>query len=265
MKAGENRRNYRERTWRVEEHATIGSTQTRARELPAWSAVIAGEQTAGRGQGERSFVSDRGGLYLSAVLPYAGDALRARGFALAVGWALCGRLRAGGFARVRLRWPNDLMVGARKIGGILVEQATRETLAVGIGLNVRNAPWREDAALAGTAGTLSEAASAKAAMETGGAPRDELRRLADVVLGAVALAHEEFARVGFVGIVSRLAECWDGERRVELELARDVAGEERCEGIFAGVSEDGAVCLREESGAVREVPDHWIRRLREMG
>ena len=101
MKAGEDRRNNHERTWRVEEHATIGSTQTRARELPAWSAVIAGEQTAGRGQGERSFVSDRGGLYLSAVLPYAGDALRARGFALAVGWALCGRLR--GFPEKRAR------------------------------------------------------------------------------------------------------------------------------------------------------------------
>lgn len=250
------------RRWRVEEHASIGSTQTRAKELPAWSAVLAGEQTAGRGQGERSFVSDRGGLYLSAVLPYAGDALRARGFALAVGWALCVRLRAAGFARVRLRWPNDLMVGARKVGGILVEQATRDTLAVGIGLNVRNAPWREDASLAATAGTLSETAAQSGAA---GTRAGELRRLADVVLGAVAWAHEEFARVGFTGLVPRLAECWEGERRVELELAADAAGTARSEGIFAGVSESGAVRLRDETGALREVPDHWIRRLREVG
>lgn len=261
--------------WRIEEHESIDSTQRRAGELPAWSAVVAREQTAGRGQRERTFVSDRGGLYLSAVLPYAGEAGRARGFALAVGWALCVALRAAGFAEVRLRWPNDLMIGSRKIGGILVEQVGRETLAVGIGLNVRNAPWREDATLAATAGTLGAAISsggsgserqpASVPAVPHGKGEDELRTLARIVLGAVARAREEFARAGFAGIVARLEACWNGERLVELELVSEVVGASARRGWFAGVTEDGAVRLREDDGTVGAVPDHWIRRLREVG
>src|ERR1019366_8859061 len=119
--------------WSVEHHPIVTTTQALACSRPAWSAVTADEQTAGRGQRERSFVSDPGGLYLTAVLPYAGDPLASRGFALAVGWAVCTTLRRAGVVDVRLRWPNDLMVGTRKVGGILIKQAARDTLLVGLG------------------------------------------------------------------------------------------------------------------------------------
>ena len=41
----------------------------------------------------------------------------------------------------RLRWPNDLMSGRKKLAGLLIEQGGRQKLTVGIGMNVLNAPW----------------------------------------------------------------------------------------------------------------------------
>ena len=64
--------------WAVRGYGTVSSTQDIAAGLPAWTAVVAECQTAGRGQWDRSFTSDRGGLYLTAVLPFDGQASRWR-------------------------------------------------------------------------------------------------------------------------------------------------------------------------------------------
>ena len=133
--------------WSVEHFPVLTTTQLFARNRPAWSVVTADVQTAGRGQRERSFVSDPGGLYLTAVLPFDGDSAGWRGFALAVGSSVRHALGRLGMGDLRLRWPNDLMIGSRKVGGILVEQGQSHTLLVGLGLNVINRPWAKDPAL----------------------------------------------------------------------------------------------------------------------
>jgi len=241
--------------WRLEHHGEVPSTQRLALELPAWSAVWADVQTAGRGQASRTFVSDAGGLYLTAVLPYAGDALAARGFALAVGWAVRRVLRRAGFRDVRQRWPNDLMVGTAKVGGILVEQGGPHTLLVGLGLNLTNVPWAHDAELRGLAGRLADANK--------GRPLPERVTLVRQLLQAMAFAHREFGRRRLAGFSSLLERCWGEPREVVLEPARGVKlAAER--GWFTGIDAEGAVKLRTEPGAIVAVPAHHIARLREV-
>lgn len=232
------------------------STQRLARELPAWAAVWADVQTAGRGQAERTFVSDAGGIYLTAVLPYSGDVAATRGFALAVGWAVRRVLRRAGFRDVRLRWPNDLMVGAAKVGGILVEQGAPDTLLVGLGLNFTNAPWTSDAQLQGIAGRLADANQ--------GRPLPERVSLVRQLLGAISFAHREFERRRLAGFATLLARCWGDAREVVLEPARGVempVGR----GWFLGITAEGAVQLKTATGDIAAVPAHHIARLREVG
>lgn len=238
--------------WTVDDHHIVESTQVLARGRPAWSAVVAQEQRRGRGQRERPFVSDRGGLYLSAVLPYAGDPLRARGFALAVGWAVRVALLELGFSELRLRWPNDLMIGARKAGGILVEQGARDTLVVGIGLNVSNHPWEASPELRDVACSLQDGA-------TRGLPSRLV--LTSALLRALRRAFLEFEMAGFSGMVARLNASWGEPREVVLELA--VSGTV-VRGRFAGISPDGDVEIIGAGGTLCSVPEHHIARLREV-
>lgn len=241
--------------WRLEHHAEVMSTQRLARELPAWAAVWADVQTGGRGQAERTFVSDAGGIYLTAVLPFSGDVAATRGFALAVGWAVRRVLRRAGFRDVRLRWPNDLMVGAAKVGGILVEQGAPDTLLVGLGLNLTNAPWVSDTELKGIAGRLADVNK--------GRPLPERVSLVRQLLGAIGFAHREFGRRKLAGFAPLLSRCWGEPREVGLEPARGVALAV-ARGFFLGITADGAVQLKTATGAIVTVPAHHIARLREV-
>jgi BirA family biotin operon repressor/biotin-[acetyl-CoA-carboxylase] ligase len=241
--------------WMISHHDRVTSTQALAKDLPAWSVVWADEQSCGRGQAERSFVSDPGGIYLTAVLPYNGDAVAMKGFALAIGWGVCAVLRRAGITHARLRWPNDLMVGRVKVGGILVDQGGPRTLLVGVGLNVTNRPWVFDSALGGIAGRLADACDGR---ELPGREEWVTR-----VLRAIALAHREFGRIHLTGFVRVLSRYWGESRQVALEPAR---GKEltATNGWFLGIDQEGAVRLRTAPGVEAHVPAHHIQRLREV-
>lgn len=241
--------------WRLQRETVVESTMALARDLPAWSVVVADEQTAGRGQLSRRFVSDCGGVYLTAVLSYGGDPLASRGFALAVGWALREALRELGVGGVRLKWPNDLMIGRGKVGGILVEQGRRDTLLVGVGLNVTNQPWKTAPELAGIAGTLGEAA------EDGRSCVPDKEALIAALLAGIARAHEEFSRRGLAGMRAALNTCWGGVREVELAL---VGGRPAVRGGFLGIDEQGALQLLVDSGLSVVIAAHHVERLREI-
>lgn len=242
--------------WKVEHHATLATTQELGRTRKPWHAIVANEQTAGRGQADRSFLSEPGGLYLTAVLPYAGDALKSRGFALAVGWAIRAVLIRAGVTGMRLRWPNDLMVDALKVGGILVEQGGPTMLLVGVGLNVTNRPWLTDPGLQGMTGRLADAMSEGYRLPTPG-------ELTEYLLMAIQRAHETFARHGLAGLVPRLNECWGPPRAVVIEPAAGVQ-ETEVRGWFHGIDAAGHVLVRHASGEITAVPAHHIGRLREV-
>jgi BirA family biotin operon repressor/biotin-[acetyl-CoA-carboxylase] ligase len=131
---------------------SLASTNDTARELaaagePEGVAVVAREQTAGRGTQGRSWSSPGGaGLYLSVILRPEIDPARAPLITLAAAVAVAETLRLDFGARADIKWPNDVLVSGRKICGILAEAATEDgrlqhvILGVGVNLAQREFP-----------------------------------------------------------------------------------------------------------------------------
>lgn len=230
--------------WRLEVHEETSSTNDMARSLTAWSAVRAVRQTAGRGRFGRAFVSDPGGFWISAVLPAPGHPREWTGFSLMVGCHLLAPLVRLGVPEARLRWPNDLMAGDKKLGGILIEQG-QEVLIVGLGLNVVNTPWHHAPEIASYTTRLC----------------DELARhcvpdeLDEPVLDALADAHAAMLTGGPPEAVRRFNAQWIQPRRVEVTLLDGA----RIEGDFSGLDSDGHLLM----GSLL-IPHNEVGRLREL-
>lgn len=106
----------------------VDSTNIRAREGKVFSLFFADEQTKGRGRLERSWMSRKGGLYFSLVLPrYSVEKLNIVS-ALSVAEAI---------KDSRIKWPNDVLLFGKKFCGILSESLEDKAI-VGIGINVEN-------------------------------------------------------------------------------------------------------------------------------
>lgn len=214
----------------------IPSTQDAAHQLaaegaPAGTTVVAVEQTAGRGSRGQRWHSARGGLWLSIICrPEASPAPAA--LSLRAALAVAGALETSGVAGVQVKWPNDLMLGGRKVGGILCEARwTGDALGwvvVGVGVNVRNpiAPelMRTAAALGPLAPDLRE----------GSLAMPVARALAAIAPHAGRLDHGELAAFA--------ERDWLHGR----QLAEPIAG------TVDGVSSDGALRVR-SAGAVQLV------------
>lgn len=130
---------------RVSPHFVDSTTSTNAalwqmleQGAPSGTFIVARSQQAGRGQWGRQWQSPQGGLYLSLALepdlPLSSTSL----LTLASAWGVATSF--GNLALpVQVKWPNDLVVGNRKLGGILtetrVEQNRIRTLVIGIGIN----------------------------------------------------------------------------------------------------------------------------------
>ena len=119
-----------------------------AQGAPAGTVVLVEEQTAGRGRDGRTWHSPVGGVWLGMLLrppvPAAGVLSLRVGLVLAdVVEAVLGvRPTSLSGPRAALKWPNDVLVGDRKVAGILCETRwqgdTLQWLAIGIGINVAN-------------------------------------------------------------------------------------------------------------------------------
>lgn len=149
--------------------AKIDSTNDWAKKLadsgaPEGTVILADRQTSGRGQKERSFHSPGGvGLYISFILRPAALPSELMHFTPMTGVAVCNAVEAVCGLRPRLKWPNDLILGGKKLGGILTELSFDgqqvSYLIVGIGININHAPSDFPAELSSIATSL--------AMETG--------------------------------------------------------------------------------------------------
>ena len=230
----------------VEIVARTGSTNTdlldraRAGQLAPRALRIALQQDAGRGRLGRQWIAPPGAaLALSIGLRWPAGPAALEGFTLVCGLALIDAL-AGDGIDARLKWPNDLVDGARrKLGGILVEAAPlgadETALIVGIGLNL--APH---AALAEVTPPASDLAT------LAGRPVDAQA----LVVRLVASLEERaalFARAGFAPFVAGFdaVHAWQG-RAVQLA---DMNGE-IARGTVEGVEASGALRVRGADGGV---------------
>ncbi|MFB2552297.1 biotin--[acetyl-CoA-carboxylase] ligase [Ensifer soli] len=128
--------------------STNSAALTRARAGEAGGLwITAGRQTGGRGRRGRAWVSERGNLYASLLLIDPAPVERLHSLPLAVAVALhravSAVLPAEG-APVRLKWPNDVLIGGAKTSGILLEGEKlvdgRYALVIGCGVNIAHAP-----------------------------------------------------------------------------------------------------------------------------
>ena len=144
--------------WRIQHFPVLASTNdlalNRIRENRAvvGDVLVAAEQAAGRGRPGRAWSSPPGSLAMTAVLPFW--PAQAGWTALAAGIAAAGAVRSL-CGECGVKWPNDLILQGRKLGGILTEAACMDLVAVGIGMNVCN-PLPTDPALAGRTASLCE-------------------------------------------------------------------------------------------------------------
>jgi BirA family biotin operon repressor/biotin-[acetyl-CoA-carboxylase] ligase len=141
-------------SWRLQVHESLPSTSDLIAKLatagePEGLAVLAREQTAGRGSRGRGWQSPAGNLYLSVLLRPLGPIADAGHWALLAGVALVevlsGFMPDDASTALTLKWPNDVLLRGRKLAGILMDSATRpggqlDWLIVGMGVNLATAP-----------------------------------------------------------------------------------------------------------------------------
>lgn len=242
----------------MQEFAEVESTNTVAASLPVWSAVRADTQTAGRGRFDRPWVSDLGGLWLSAVVPCGPIAEASCELPLLAGLAVADTVTALATQhnlppdkRPRLRWPNDVMIGPRKLAGILVDQFTPEEAVIGIGLNVTNDPVARASSLAGAVVTLRELLSP--------VEPPELTDLAALLLGHLRAILDLHAAQGMELLTPRINALWGEPRPVLLDLdGREAFGD------FLGVDTGGRLQLRLPDGETQFYEPYQVKHLTEL-
>lgn len=212
--------------------AECGSTNARLLERAeagaASGTVIAAErQTAGRGRMGRAWFSAPGDSLTFSLLWRFPRGTSLGGLSLAVGVALAETLAVLAPSAVALKWPNDVLLGGRKLAGVLIElvPGAANAAVIGIGLNLRlPADMPED--LRGQAAAL--------AVDVPGS--ELLGRLLAALLGVL----EEFAAGGFVALRERwLRRCAHLDRPVRILSEFSVPVEGRC----VGVDVDGALMI----------------------
>ncbi len=227
----------------IEIVAEIGSTNTALRaRLAAGEALaegnwlIADRQSAGRGRAGRVWTGGLGNFMGStAVLVREGDPPAAT-LALVAGVAVHQSVSASapGLADLRLKWPNDLLVGGAKLAGILLERQS-DCVVVGIGVNLAEAP------------PLPERPTAALALLGYQTERDAFaERMAAVWADTLARWHR--------GEWPALREQWLARAHPEGTLlsAHDAALGQ-ITGGFAGLDPDGAALLRLADGTMRAI------------
>jgi BirA family biotin operon repressor/biotin-[acetyl-CoA-carboxylase] ligase len=207
---------------------------------PGGSVYFADEQLAGRGRGDHAWHSAAGeGLYVSVLLRPRIPALRLPLLPLVAGLAVAGAIQSTARLTVDLRWPNDLMIGSRKAGGILVETKNSggsvDFAVVGIGINVHQR--RFDSGLS-TPGTSLDLESGRPI------PRQPL--LVSLLKMLEREAQDLVDPAAGMTIPARVekASTWIRGRRVE------VHGPQACIGVTTGLDECGFLLVRTEDGLV---------------
>ncbi|MBF2066890.1 MAG: biotin--[acetyl-CoA-carboxylase] ligase [Calothrix sp. C42_A2020_038] len=108
---------------------------------PSGTVVIAEQQTAGRGQWGRQWLSSRGGLYLSVAITPNIEVQNSYQLTFATAWGIAKQLRNCNIP-VAIKWPNDLVLNKFKLGGILTETKISygkiSQAVIGVGINWSN-------------------------------------------------------------------------------------------------------------------------------
>jgi len=219
---------------------TVGSTMTEALRLaeagcPHGAIVVADEQTAGQGRHGHAWHSERNaGLYVSIVLrPSLGiDVFPV--LTLALGLAAADAIAETTGLDCDLRWPNDVMLGDRKVAGILVELRGSAAIA-GIGVNVNHSSFPAE--------IVREATSLRIVSNRMHAREHLLVALLGAVERYGSILAGADGRQKVLGMFSRRS-SYARNRRVTVNQ-----GASMLEGTTHGLNESGFLIIRKDDGA----------------
>ncbi len=210
---------------------------------PEGAVVLAEEQTAGRGRGGRAWHSERAtGIYVTLLLRPKLAPVQAPLLTMMAGLSAHSAVQALTGLEVDLKWPNDLLVRGRKLGGILTEMHAEpgqiRFVIVGIGLNVNQEKFP---------GELADLATSLRA-ETG-KPQSRMQLL-------VRLLHEfesdynRFLREGVATVVARFESVSSYARGKRVRVTN---GTESYVGTTAGLGPEGLLQVERDGGQLMTV------------
>jgi BirA family biotin operon repressor/biotin-[acetyl-CoA-carboxylase] ligase len=206
------------------------------RDCPAFTVVVAGRETMGRGRMRRVWDSKEGGLYFTVVLRPSIPVVWSSRVNFLVALTLAGVLRDGFGVDAGLKWPNDILVQGRKLSGLLSEMESEgeqvRFINVGIGLNVNNRPPRVEPPAVSLRELLGRTVSR----------RDLLTRFLDEL--ERAMASEPWAAV---------MDGWKARSVTLNRPVRIVTARGELSGTAVDVDENGALLLKQTDGTMATV------------
>ncbi|MGA7243870.1 MAG: biotin--[acetyl-CoA-carboxylase] ligase [Terracidiphilus sp.] len=207
---------------------------------PHGSVFFTDEQTAGRGRGDHKWQSNAGdGLYVSVLMRPKLPPTNLPLIPLAAGLAAAEAIQSIAGLAIDLRWPNDLLIGPHKVGGILVESKTEAVslafVVIGIGINVHQRAF--DPAHSTPATSLDIAVYHRVSRQA-----LLVALLKSLEREMLLLASPEAIRATLVRVEQ--ASTWLKGRPVE------VHGPQECVGVTAGLDAQGFLLVRTADGLV---------------
>lgn len=207
--------------------------------------AIADEQTAGRGRHGRQWHSPPGaGLWMSMAYSFAAKPENLPTLTLGIGAAVVEALRSVGFDSTALKWPNDLVAGDGKLGGILTEARSAGNAGIsvvtGVGINVDMPDDIEIGGESDWAHRITDLRSMNADLP----PRE---RLAAALIDALFATMRHFE----AGDFSKFLNVW---READWLRGKPIVVDHngsKVDGIAAGVDADGALLLNRGKETLR--------------
>jgi BirA family biotin operon repressor/biotin-[acetyl-CoA-carboxylase] ligase len=210
---------------------------------PEGAVILAEEQTAGRGRSGRSWHSERGaGLYVTLLLRPRLSPVQAPLLTMLAGLSAHSAIQAQTGLSAELKWPNDILMDGKKVGGILTEMHAEPTqvrfVIVGIGINTNQEKFPGDIASVATS-----------LRKESGRTHSRLELLVRL-LNEFESDYNRFLREGARYVVDRFerVSSFASGKRVRVET-----GFETYFGTTAGLTSDGLLQVKREEGPVTMV------------
>jgi BirA family biotin operon repressor/biotin-[acetyl-CoA-carboxylase] ligase len=233
---------------KIVHYRRLQSTNTTAYRLAQqsateWTVVVAGVQTKGRGREGKKWESLKGGLWFSVVLRPSVPSPRLPLLQFLAAIATRQALENETGLSVKLKWPNDLVLGNAKLGGILIESKTlgdRISFAIlGIGLNINQSK----------AQLPPEAISLR--LVSG--KHHDLRLVLRAILAQMRSSYDDLDNP------SKIMEDWwrncvHRPLRVQVTVSKDTVT-----GVSRAINEDGSLIIETDDREIRKVRDGSLR------
>ena len=229
--------------WTIEAHDTVKSTQDIVKGMgdmghPEGMVVQAAVQEEGYGRHGRSWVSEKGNLFISILLRPSCHVQEIGQLSIMASLAVAGAVKQylTDPSLVKLKWPNDVLIDGQKCAGLILETGLGENhalkwVAVGIGVNINSAP--EDAT--SISGHAEKAPS--------------LGALQNRLLKEMNSAYTKWNQTGMEDIRKEWLEMGHEKN----ELLNIKVGEEAVEGYFHDIDEHGNLLIRDEEYRLKKI------------